>query len=77
MLFKFSVTLFNNSCMMRVIDSDGPTIKTLEVADEPDAVLGGGDGPLEQDRPPVHITWYHHDIGRGFFVKIFTRGTPQ
>ena len=63
--------------MMRAINPDGPTIKTPEVAEQPNAVLGGGDGPLEQDRPPVHITRYHHDIGRGFFVKIYTRGTTQ
>ena len=77
MLFNYSVTVSNESCMMRAINPDGSTIKTPEVADQPDAVLVGGHVPLNQDRPPVQITLYRHDIDRGFTVKIYTVGPPQ
>ena len=76
MLFSYSVVLSNEYCMMRAINPDGPTIKTPEIADQPDAVPEQII-PLDQDRPPVQIARYHHDIGKGFYVKIYTRGNPQ
>ena len=76
MLFTYSVVLYNECCMMRAINPDGPTIKTPEIAEQPDAVPDLN-VPLDQDRPPVQTTRYHHNIGKGFYVNIYTRGTPQ
>jgi hypothetical protein len=84
MLFRYTITLLQDRCVLKTINPDGSNAVLQEVSLQLGAaeIVGPGAAeivaPVNYVRPPININrYYHGNANGGFTIKIYTVGAPQ